>query len=77
MVRHVKTRDVVLTKKVWECTPKIAILKQLQTRFKGKRGKGVGTPFPHVPGPLYPFLELMAFCSIMLIVFAVSPSVFI
>jgi len=39
-------RDVVLTKKVWERTLKIAILKQLQTHFKAKREKGVGAPFP-------------------------------
>jgi len=34
--------------------PNIAILKQLQSHFKGKREKGVGTPFPRVPIPLHP-----------------------
>jgi len=33
-------------KKVWERTKKIAILKQLQTHFKAKCEKGMGTPFP-------------------------------
>jgi len=46
--------DVVLTKKVWERIQKIAILKQLQTHFKAKREKGVGTPFPRVPAQLHP-----------------------
>jgi len=31
--------------------PKIAILKQLQTHFKAKRGKGVGTAVPTPPQP--------------------------
>jgi len=44
----------VLTKTVCERTPKIAILKHLQTHFKAKREKGVGTPFPRVPAPLHP-----------------------
>jgi len=48
------SRDVVLPKKLWERIQKIAILKQLQTHFKAKREKGVGTPFPHVPAPLHP-----------------------
>jgi len=30
-------------------THPIAILKQLQTHFKAKREKGVGTPFPRIP----------------------------
>jgi len=34
--------------------PKIAILKQLQSYFKAKRGKGVRTLFPRVPAPLHP-----------------------
>jgi len=37
---------------LWERTHKTAILKQLQTHFKAK--KGVGTPFPRVPAPLHP-----------------------
>jgi len=32
---------------------KLAILKQVQTRFKAKRKKGVATPFPRVPAPLH------------------------
>ena len=40
------SRDVVLAKKVWERIQKIDNLKQLQTHFKAKREKGVGTPFP-------------------------------
>jgi len=32
---------------------KPAILKQLQTHFKGKREKCLGTPFPRVPVPVY------------------------
>jgi len=47
-------RDVVLTKKVCERTQKIAILKQLQTHFKAKREKDVGSPFPRVPALLHP-----------------------
>ena len=35
-------------------TPKLAILKQLQTQFKSKRENGVGTLFPRVPAPLHP-----------------------
>ena len=35
----VTTRDVVLTKKVWERPQKIAVLKHLQTHFKAKREK--------------------------------------
>jgi len=46
----------VLTKNVWERTLKIVILKQLQTHFKAKREKGVGTPFPRVPTPRHPWL---------------------
>jgi len=34
-----------------------AILKQLPIHFKGKREKGVGTPFPRVPAPLHPCLN--------------------
>jgi len=44
----------VLTKELWERTQKTAILKQLKTRFKAKREKGVTTPFPRVPAPLHP-----------------------
>ena len=40
-------------KNVWERIHKIAILKQLQTHFKTKREKCVGTPFPRVPTPLH------------------------
>jgi len=47
------TRDVVLTKKVWERSHKTAILKQLQTYFKAKHEKGVGTPFPLHYTPCY------------------------
>jgi len=32
---------------------KTAILKQLQTHFKGKHEKCLGTPFPRVPVPVY------------------------
>jgi len=46
------SRDTVLTKKVWERTQKIAILKQLPTHFKAKREKGVGKPFPRPTTPL-------------------------
>jgi len=42
-------------KNVWQHIQKIAILKQLQTHFKTKREKGVGTSFPHVPAPLHPW----------------------
>ena len=42
----ITTRDVVLTKKVWERIQKIASFKQLQNQFEAKREKGVGTPFP-------------------------------
>jgi len=52
-VYGITTRDVVLTKKVWERIQKIATLKQLQTQYKAKREKGVGTPFPRVPTPLH------------------------
>jgi len=48
------SRDVVLTKEVWERTQKIAILKQLRTHFKAKHKKGVGTLFPRVSAPLHP-----------------------
>jgi len=41
-------------KKVWERSQKLALLKQLQTHFKAKHGKGVGTPLPRVPAPLHP-----------------------
>jgi len=47
-------RDVVLTKMCVGTHPKIAILKQLQTHFKTKREKGVGTPFSRIPAPLHP-----------------------
>jgi len=39
---------------MWERTHKIAISKQLQTHFKAKDWKGVGTPFLRVPAPLHP-----------------------
>jgi len=32
--------------KLWERSQKLASSKQLQTHFKTKREKGVGTPFP-------------------------------
>ena len=38
--------------------PKIAILKQLQSHFKAKCEKGVGTPFPSVPAPLHPCIPV-------------------
>jgi len=43
---------------VWERTQKIAISKQLRTHFKAKRKKGVGVPFPRVPAPLHPWMEV-------------------
>jgi len=43
------TRDVGLTKEMWESTQKITILKQLQTHFKAKHEKGVGTPSNRFP----------------------------
>ena len=49
------TRDVVLTKEVWERTQKLAIFKQLQTQFTAKHEKRVGAAFPRVPAPLHPF----------------------
>jgi len=48
------SRDVVLMKKVWERTKNLANLKQLQTHFKTKLEKGVGTQFHRVPAPLHP-----------------------
>jgi len=36
---------------------KLAISKQLQTHFKAKHEKGVGTPFPRVSAPLHPWQE--------------------
>jgi len=39
-------------KKVWERSQKLVLLKQLQTHFKAKHEKGVGTPFARVPAPL-------------------------
>jgi len=45
-------RDAVLTKKVWERTQKLAILKQLQTHFKANLEKGVGRPFPPHDTPI-------------------------
>jgi len=48
------SRDVVLTRKVWERTHKLAIVKQLQTHFKEKHEKNVGTPFPHFYCPTTP-----------------------
>jgi len=43
----------VLTKEVRERTQKLAISKQLQTHYKAKFEKGVGTPFPRVLAPLH------------------------
>jgi len=34
---------------------KLAILKQLQTHFKAKLQKGVGTLFPSIPAPPHPW----------------------
>jgi len=53
------TRDVVLTKRCGNARKKLAILKQLQTHFKAKLEKSVGTPFsPHYApvcnGPMRP-----------------------
>jgi len=42
-------RDVMLTKNVWERSPKPALSKQLQTHFKAKHEKGVGTPLHAFP----------------------------
>jgi len=36
------------------------MLKHLQTRFKAKRGKGVGRPFPRVSRPTAPVLNTQA-----------------
>jgi len=45
----------ILNKKgVGTLPEKLANLKQLQTHFKAKHEKGVGTPFPRVPAPLHP-----------------------
>jgi len=46
----------VLTKRCGNAPRKLAILKQLQTHFKAKHEKGVGTEFPHVLAPLNPCL---------------------
>jgi len=46
-------RDAVPTKKVWEHTQKIAISNQLQTHFKAKHEKSMGTLFQRVPAPLH------------------------
>ena len=48
----VKFRVIGQTKEVWECTQKLALLKQLQTHFKAKHEKGVEMPFPphYTPG---------------------------
>jgi len=46
--------DVELINRCGSAAKKIAILKQLQTHFKAKLQKGVGTPFPRVPAPLHP-----------------------
>jgi len=48
------SRDVVLTKEVWERIQKIYILKKLKTNFKAKREKSVGKAFPRVPALLHP-----------------------
>ena len=45
-------RDVVLTKKVWNASKNLAVLKQFQTHFNIKLEKAVGTPFPRVLAPL-------------------------
>jgi len=47
----------VLSKKVWERIQKIAIVKQLQSHFKAKRGKGLETPFPPNYTLVYVFLQ--------------------
>jgi len=53
----IKTRpppwDAVLAKKVWERTKKLAISKQLQTHFKAKLEKGLGTSFPRILAPIH------------------------
>ena len=50
----------------------MAILKQLESHFKAKHEKGVGTPFPRVPAPLHP-CSLVAFnllvCSLVVAVY--------
>jgi len=58
------SRDVVLTKKCGNAPQNIAILKQLQTHFKAKCEKDVGTPFPRVSAPLHLCSYLyIAICS--------------
>jgi len=54
-------RDVVLTKRVWEHTQKSSHFKTASTDFKAKHEKGVGTPFPRVPAPLYNCLHIILF----------------
>jgi len=48
-------RDVVPTRKMWERTQKIDNSEQLQTHFKAKREKSVGTTFPRVPAQPHPW----------------------
>jgi len=45
--------------------PKIAVSKQLQTHFKAKGEKRVGTPFPRVPAQLHPKLQPNYFISFL------------
>jgi len=54
---HFAARDVVIPKTVRERSQKLAILKQLQTHFRAKHEKGMGTPLPRVPAPLHPCLQ--------------------
>jgi len=49
VLRSFISRDVVLTKKVWERIQKIAILKQLPTHFKAKHEKDMRKPLPRLP----------------------------
>jgi len=57
-MRFAAARGVVLTKVVWERTQKTSHCPLLQTRVKVKREKCVGMPFPRVPAPLQPWLQL-------------------
>jgi len=41
--------DAVLTKRYGNASKQLVFLKHLQTHFKAKHEKGVGTPFPVVP----------------------------
>jgi len=48
---------------VWERIQKVASLKQLPTRFKAKREKGVGTAFPPHYTPGYDSLVVHHACT--------------